>query len=185
MPIQKVSEIEGEPEVGKHYLVLCVQHRLSEQWIPVVGVPHDDKEYIGVPDVHYHHDVRFMSESRIEELSNTQVERPTGAAYAMVRIVLTANLVGKPVYKRRKCRRTMPSFPTELRCKHNPLFPSRAQWFPELEAAYKDTTLSSCLRCPHRGMSLKNLPKDGQGNVVCNGHGLKWNADTGKLVSRL
>lgn len=180
--IQKVSEIEGEPLVGKFYLVPCVLDAYMD-WIPILGPEHDDKEYIGLDHLHYHRDLRFLCDQEIADIFARGIrgEAPHCAPeeFAMTSIMVTKYLASAVVEKKRKCRRTMPDFPINVRG-----FP-QLTWFPGLEAAYKDALLSSCLRCPHRGMPLKNLPKDEQGNVVCNGHGLKWNLETGKLVSRL
>lgn len=73
----------------------------------------------------------------------------------------------------------MPDFPLQDENGHS------LGWHKLLERAYESVKLPSCLKCPHRGMSLKNLPQDEHGNVVCNGHGLKFNLKTGEMVSRL
>lgn len=52
-----------------------------------------------------------------------------------------------------------------------------------LEEQFKDVKLK-CKTCPHRGMSLEQLPVAVDGTVVCNGHGLKWHLETGSMVPR-
>jgi hypothetical protein len=177
--IQRLSDIEGEPEVGKFYLVPCLLYR--GDWTPVMGPRHDDKEFIGVVEEHYHRDVRFTDDGTCEYLAS-EIFQPAPDAYTMLSIVSTRFAKGEPVYKRRKCRRRMPEFPIELRRRLDPLITSHATWIKPLEAAYKDAN-ANCGRCPHRGFSLQGLPvKDGK--VTCPGHGLRWSVETGELVPR-
>lgn len=175
--MRRVSELTSEPEVGKFYLVPCVKVA-SGDWIPIVGTLHEDKEHIGFEEYHYHRDARFTSDKQNRRSTPDNMLDPE--IYSMVVAVIRTE---PPVEKARKCRRRMPDFPLRARFNEHPPRAFGAKWFPTLERAYSKTK-ASCARCPHRGMLLNNLPvKDGV--VVCNGHGLAWDVETGKLVSRL
>ena len=41
-----------------------------------------------------------------------------------------------------------------------------------------------CGKCPHRGFPLESLPKDENGHVICNGHGLKIDMNKREVVTR-
>jgi hypothetical protein len=172
--MQKVSELTSEPEIGKFYLVPCVPTDDGEWW-PVIGPKHEDLEHIGFPVEHYHYDLRFFSG---DQLKATMLGLPSPMMrksddYALMAVAHSGKC-GKPIDKYRKCQRPMPDFPVKF----------VQAWFPKLEAAYKSVKLSSCLKCPHRGLPLKGLSvKDAL--VVCPGHGLRWNVQTGEMVSRL
>jgi hypothetical protein len=175
--MQRVSELKTEPVVGKFYLVPCVKYRGA--WFPVIGPPHDDVEHIGVPDHHYHYDVRFLNKKDVGGFMRRRVvkRRPTCTPeeFAMIWFVPTDSIYYGLQYKPMKCKRRMPDFPVVVG-----FFP--APWKQKLERAYKGAS-AKCGRCPHRGMDLRSLPvKDGV--VVCNGHGLAFNVQTGKLVKR-
>lgn len=80
--------------------------------------------------------------------------------------------VGPVVYNDLKCLREMPDW-----------YPAHAaKWIPKLEEKYADACLIDG-KCPHKGIDLSGCPAV-NGIVVCPGHGLLWNAETGKLVPR-
>jgi hypothetical protein len=80
------------------------------------------------------------------------------------------------LFGRFRCQRRMPSFPTHI--SGQPI-----EFVAGLENAYADVKLK-CSKCPHRGMPLTGLPEK-DGVVVCNGHGLAWNVQSGEMVRRL
>src|SRR5256885_454308 len=63
-----IETLQGLPEIGKTYLVLCVRTSSStmygNKWWPVTTPkPHSDHEYGVGPDAEHHHfDPRFMSD---------------------------------------------------------------------------------------------------------------------------
>jgi hypothetical protein len=175
MPIQRVSEIEGEPVVGKFYLVQCIIDGPLRDWRPVIGPLHDDVEHFGFKTTHYHYDWRFLADVDCQIIANC-FDRPVsrlGGLMAAIGPAVETRL------KRMKCLRPMPVF--ELAFSTD----KAGKRWAKFEQHFSNQSLTSCLKCPHRGIPLANLPKDEQGNVVCSGHGLKWNLETGKLVSRL
>lgn len=169
--IPRLSDIEGEPVVGETYLVPCV--KIYDGWVAVIGPWHEDANLIGFPKYHYHQDVRFLTAERLVSLGDREVSVSL-EEYAMIRVITTESILERPMLRRRR----MPDFPLVVRKEPLP-------WFRKLEEEYKDVRLKSCLTCPHRGMKLANLPRDEEGNVVCNGHGLKWNLETGQMVRRV
>jgi len=177
--IQRVSELTSGPIVGKYYLVPCVQ-TFNGLWWPIIGPKHEDAEYINFPHQHYHYDLRFFGARQLTytQANNYKSLRDKGVRYALLMIALEGKLKDGITEKRLRCKRPMPSFPIA-----HPVTAQQTTWFPKLEEAYKDKKLT-CLRCPHRGLPLNGLPvKDGK--VICPGHGLQFNIETGELVSRL
>ena len=178
--MQRVSEIEGEPVVGRYYLVPSI--RIRGVWIPIFGPKHEDRDYIGFTQHHYHFDLRFLSDAYIKFRVGHYYEKeqkPTCAPEQFMMQVVTVEIYGESavVERRKLCRRRMPIFPTTTGV-------TTKNWFPKLEAAYAETKLN-CARCPHRGFPLSKDNADEDGNVVCPGHGLCFNLNTGRLVSRL
>lgn len=166
----------GELVIGRFYSVPTVYGPLGGQvgqW-PVLGPLHDDIEVIGFEHEHYHYDWRFINTSAWEyALHWTLWESPHGIVMSDRPDLPELARVGPVVYRRRKCYRLMPDFPRS---------PALKGWLRRLEAAYADATLKPGLICPHRGASLRGLPVDEAGCVVCSLHGLRWDLSTGKLV---
>lgn len=171
--LQKIEDVKL-PAVGRYYQVRCAYGKrphLSKQreWWPVIGSWHEDAD-IGVAAYHFHYDVRFYSEAefnrgRIPHLAQVHTWGLVDSAMSDQ----TAPV--RTEYFRMKMRRQMPDFPAD------PPF----LW--KLEDLFRDVTLK-CRVCPHRGFSLEGLQRAADGTVLCNGHGLKWNLETGRLVAR-
>lgn len=159
--MEKVSELKHEPVVGKFYLVECGYYR--GEWRPLIGAPHDDKEYIGLALKHYHEDVRFSAGL---------------AAYNALAYVIDTTLVYKTELKRRKCRRRMPDQRAAKGHKN-----SEFNWLDKMELAFVGRKVL-CGKCPHKGMPLESLPQDENGRVICNGHGLAVCMKKGEVVER-
>lgn len=174
MSLQKIEDVKT-PQVGKFYLVPCIWHCLTEFtrafWLPVVGPWHEDAEFVGFPYWHFHYDWRFMQSFLIID-----PERPI---YNQARVATDKLDINPPKtqLRRRKMMRPMPEFPAIERS-GDPV-----RWIKPLETEFASHVLK-CRPCPHRGMSLDGLPIDAQGRVVCNGHGLRWNLNTGRISPR-
>lgn len=160
-------------EIGKYYKIPCVQivNDLSwakiGEWVPIIGPKHEDTEIINFPAEHYHIDLRFITERAFERISHFSV--------VLHDVDTTTPHCGETPYidrvylRRRKCRR------------QNPIYPhGRAFWMNPLREKYAEARLK-CLTCPHRGIKLSNQ-KPVHGHVVCPGHGLIWNVETGKQI---
>lgn len=180
---QKTTELTKPPIVGEHYLVPCVKAytaNWADDWsedegtdgtVPVLGDFHDDKEIINFPEEHIHIDFRFISSREFKYLN---------AAGLIFGKVVSKKYITFQGYEYlnwevRRCNRRMPPFPHQ-----NPEL--HWTWMPWLEDAYKDKQLT-CDRCPHRGMDLRSIPRDRQGNRTCPGHGLTWDKK-GALVAK-
>jgi len=170
----KNVEDAKEVIVGKRYLVNTVEV-LPEQYyhwwnggiVPVLGLAHEDADLIGIKDRHFHIDWRFVP------LKNW--ERGLGFLYqknhSMQGAVLWEyNPMGPVTRKALLCRRTHDVFPI-------------VQFTKQLQKTFADKK-SDCRTCPHRGISLVGAPVN-FGAVVCPGHGLAWNIETGELAPRI
>lgn len=160
--LPKVSELTTEPVVGQYYMVPCVRMRHQwlhslhmKGWVPVSGPSHEDADYIGFPDEHWHFDIRFI---RTTTWTFGEVARCNAVEMG-------------PMLRKKKCIRSMPDYPT-----------FEIPWMPKLESAYSDKKMK-CMTCPHRGLPLNGLPVV-NGIVTCPGHGLRWNVSDGSLVPR-
>ena len=165
MTILKVTEVKETLVIGKFYLVPCVTMPVDIEGfkagkpIPVIGNLHSDP-LIRFDHLHYHYDYRFIK----EEISLASV------------VAVRSSYDNKDIYpkdffwRRRKCYR------------NNICFPER--FCPILEPEFAQCRLTNG-KCPHKNFPLNSWLPDSESNVICPGHGLKWNLATGKLVSRL
>lgn len=171
--LQNVEDAEVV-EVGKFYLVPTVfvptlPRRL--QVVPIIGPLHEDLDLIHIPDRHYHPDRRFVSQAWIDYY---QEGNPKGHWAPVYAYRWKWNNTGMRDNGRLRLRlkRLIDSFRVD------------APWLMRLEKAYCQETLRDGHICPHRGISCRGVVAESDG-VVCPGHGLKWNTETGKLVSRI
>ncbi len=164
MTILRVTEVKEPLIIGKFYLVPCVTMPVDIEGfkagkpIPVIGDLHADPS-LGVSQLHYHYDRRFI-----------KPEIHVGFVVS-VRVCATGEEIHPKniFWKRRKCYCNSLSLPDSF-C-------------PILEAEFGQCRLIN-RRCPHKNIPLNGLQPDSDGNVICPGHGLKWNLATGQLVSR-
>lgn len=169
---QKVETLTSPPIVGEKYLVpgivVPVHIGAKPNWYPVLGIAHEDKEYIKASK-HFHYDVRFFPADFFPLKLDGQVLVET-AQEMMVKIAVIKIWTPLIEYREVVCAREMPNFPSWL-----------APWFPELQQGYLSKQLPANLKCPHQGIYLGSLPQV-NGIVTCPGHGLKWNIKTGEAV---
>lgn len=161
-------------EIGKFYRVPCV---MTKSWgseiIPINGPLHEDREIIGFDPEHWHIDWRFVSHAFFK-LTSARASEPRKIHSIVACKMMTSRGTSEVFFKRLKCKRPMPDYPT---------LQDGAEWLPALEKLFRDAKLN-CMICPHRGISLESaIPVNGV--AVCPGHGLAWNLETGRLVSRL
>jgi len=180
--LERVDELKTAPVIGRPYLVPAVPFRSewlesrtgwSElktwPWVPVMGPRHEDAEHLNFEWEHYHFDWRFVPRHM---LRMSTVSRGRNRFFARV---ATGSMVHLERLEHRRfvCARRMPIFPRSL-----------AQgWMAALEAAYATHRLrKDCAVCPHRGMRLAGQPTNADGLVICPGHGLRWDLESGRLV---
>lgn len=174
--MQNIEDVK-EVVVGKYYLVphVCVSPHVEVlRAVPVIGPPHEDAEFIGFPDRHYHPDRRFVSDRWLDYYGTG----PYGRS-AHWGIVYSFQINGRDTemfeigLKRVKLRRVVETFRKD------------APWLQKLEKAYASDRLRDGMICPHRGISCRGVKVNDQKCVVCPGHGLQFNVETGRLVSRI
>jgi len=134
----------------------------------VIGPWHEDAELIEFPHDHYHFDFRFVS--NLSSLMRPAEEWRFARVLTRAACAIMDGSEPRVEWMRRKCIRD------------GPLFPDAPHWGSKLERAYANKKLE-CGRCPHRGLPLHGQPVNG-GVVVCPGHGLAWDVQTGALVPR-
>lgn len=157
--MQKVSELKTEPEIGKFYWVECLRKHCY--WIPIIGEKHTDKE-LGVEKLHFHQDPRFMTDRELYGFGDSPFNALGRIHYIDDEFCIEL--------KKKKCRRQMPEFPKVI------------TFFNKMEKKYIGKK-AKCGKCPHRNFNLDQLPKQDDGSVICNGHGLQINKD-GIVVPR-
>lgn len=176
----RVSAVSLRTEIGKRYLVPCVQANESAfnykpwfahygEWVPILLPAHDDPE-ISKGGYHFHLDHRFISKSLWNRLryhrfagAGSVIWFQDGGADSL--LVSTT-----PVLKIRLCkRRPLSSFPTD---KHV---------HGTLEKLYEGKCVVGG-KCPHRGVDLTDC-SDASGFIVCPGHGLVINAATRQVIA--
>ena len=170
--MKKVTELTEPPIVGKFYLVPCVEGAWGD-YVPIIGEPHTDKELF-VDFKHLHRDVRFLP------LLSRRCGNLTLEETALGKIMTVTDKPfwhretnGQIIWRKMKCRREMPKFPDT----------TQFVQYNKLHESYIGKKVK-CGRCPHRNMPLESLPQDKDGNVVCNGHGLKINMIEKRVVQR-
>ena len=186
--IHRIDQVEGLPVIGRTYLVPCVMSKLDDVWRPVIGEPHTDPVYFPAVGRHFHYDVRFCDAWLLADMVDDH-DAP-GDPEDLRRLLAATAIVFQSSYVRDRavrplpCLRRMPVFPTVFYRPAGVTDPNDA--LPVMERDYADARLRpGCPKCPHRGMPLNGLPVDGQGRVVCPGHGLRFNLRTGRLSPRV
>jgi len=189
MKTPRITEIDGPPVVGQHYMVPCARTvQLTDgvpgtfdhacgAWTPVIGPRHTDREIIGFSFEHYHYDLRFLPLRLFNHLT-WGGKSPQGAYGTVAFAKPTCTRLEGPIWRRRKCRREQPPYPVQYGSG-----PALRQhpWLGHLEDAFADRTLPTCKTCPHRGILLTSQPAV-DGRVTCPGHGLTWDTVTGALI---
>lgn len=186
MTIQKITELQHAPVVGKYYLVPCIYDQYHKKWLPVGGSNHNDAEFFPKqPLDHFHYDLRFIDLRHVR--SGEAVNEPSRALtfvqttqnyyldydhYPMAQptIVPLSTRREYNVQERRvKCRREQPEWDSRY-------------YSEALHKAFKGKKLN-CGKCPHRGADLSQS-RVVNGKVTCHFHGLAFDVATGKCVSR-
>lgn len=180
-------ETVSNPVVGQVYLVPCIfsgncaMAGRSHHYWPIIGPWHEDVS-LGFEHWHYHFDFRFFTDMEMASY-NTPARN-----FARVQLSATVghNDNGQKIYsdealpvsrRRMKMLRQMPEFPKSL----DPTG-RKMEFVRKAEAQCRHLRMK-CMVCPHRGMPLTGMPiKDGA--IVCNGHGVKWNVETGEMIPR-
>lgn len=161
---------------GRHYMVPCINHpKLKkssdgwENWIPLIGTLHQDKEHIGFEPWHIHVDTRFLtldthySESfALGKVVTFSARGGLEALYDSYYSDIVDNAMLE--LRRKQCRRPIPS-----------VFPE-AMWAGDMQKAHASCRIVDGL-CPHRGIPIACGRYLAPGVRQCPGHGLAWDDD--------
>ena len=180
MEISQLSSLE----FGQGYQVPCVRAQVEwfgpEQWVPIIGPLHEDKEYFDFNVLHYHIDFRFVEPQIFDKWASELIYHWQDKGYLLELLIEKHQILEGPILRECTCHRSMPVFPTRLASTGDWLKSVRA-----LEEAFSETIINPKKPiCPHRGFPLTGLPTDENGVVVCPGHGLAWDTNTGRCVRR-
>jgi len=168
--VKLLADLDHEPVVGEFYMVPTVSgvwnYRPARAW-PVLLPGHTDAEIVNFPHFHYHLDTRFLPQFLEDSLYRATT------APLMTYERLNPGGLPEPVLRRRRCQRRQYDMSW---------LPKKSGWPQELQKAFRRQTLKPGRVCPHKGICLKSQPVV-DGVVTCPGHGLRWNVETGKLVT--
>ena len=178
--IPLITTLQSVPVVGEWYAVPCVRFKtcFGFKEIPVLSNrPHNDAEHQFGDFDHYHYDLRFLSRKFYKFLIHKANYQSgigwLGPMYPQF-YGIRAKETEAPILYSRRCIRPMPKFPA-------------AEMTRTLECsnkfAKKLRVSSTCIKCPHRGTPLQNLPKNGS-MVVCPAHGLRWDMQTLEMAKK-
>ncbi len=182
--IQPIEQVE-ELVIGKYYLVDSVILKktkfgkgviIPQTLMPIHGPMHNDPE-IRFNYEHYHIDWRFVEEKIYKKFmritSYTMPWQWVLHSDILKRLTITNSngtfkeyKVAKKVWK---CKRQFGTY-------------SKPKWLRELEEKYKDSVMKNFI-CPHKGLLCNNI-NPVNGVVICRGHGLAWDVNSGRLVPR-
>ena len=164
-PVPRIEDVETV-EVGSFYLVNTVVRKADRAIVPVHGPQHADREIIKFPFRHWHIDWRFVSNPIYAEYEQWSM----GFDMPWETPINVNNTTGEVKRRRLRCRRQFGEYaPLE-----------RILWLSALQEKYRNAKMKNFI-CPHQGIPCNATPiKDGV--VVCRGHGLAFNVETGALV---
>jgi len=170
--------------VGNFYMVPSVKvpteikgYKTGE-FCPIIGSLHSDA-LLDFPYDHYHYDLRFIPKAGYKKWSHSE-----WAASVVMRYLTRWDAgystkgemdplwIGLKIESRKfKCHRQMPTYT---------FTPSGLN---RLEESMQEQKMCDRI-CPHKGISLSGIQGDANDEIVCPGHGLRWNSKTGALIKR-
>lgn len=187
--VLRIEDLAGPAEIGRIYNVPTILVPGRNAWselfsgvaVPIIGPLHEDAEFIGFKDQHWHVDWRFVSARVFARLPRHSIRPPL--IFQASKVITETMTVGAILRARRKCRREPLHFPD--RFTDSGFLENRREipWLRALELAFAGHS-AKCGVCPHRGISLAGQPIV-DGARVCPGHGLRWDATTGSLAPRM
>jgi hypothetical protein len=185
--VQDIEDV-ASPKIGELYFVQVARPRQDSfsprgGFIPTLGPPHDDTDFIGsFPEpVHHHCDWRFFPRGELysqfvkmatEQFTKNQETYGWDANTPNVQLAFVIPSSWVVAVE----RWPLPLQRPQLRWEVIP------DWLAPLEEAHKDARVCNDI-CPHRGLTLNGCPEDANGVRRCAGHGLQWSRE-GRLVPR-
>lgn len=186
------------PVVGETYLVPCITMDYGQNgvWdVPVFGTVHSDPELgVAASFDHLHIDQRFVTEIYLNKFhhcgSSNLFAKPEVSIMVQRRLTLPVlsgpNIKGTREEKPMECLREIyltPYMVNRDKSVNRWFTGDSLNHFGRFEDKHGDATLKACKVCPHRGIPLESMPVR-NGLITCPGHGLDFDACTGKLVRR-
>lgn len=190
MAMERITDLQEPPVVGKYYLVPCVQmidHYGHDVFAPVIGNLHHDDFAAGV-GWHYHYDHRFRMPGTIEWHTYTR-QKTNGCRPGIGRRsddilgyldlkIWKGKLIDKDNppeihWRRKKCVSQFGG----LCVPRNITLGEYVDWAKK----YEKTNIKKTMKCPHHGVCLKSVPVH-NGVIECPLHGLKWDAESGDNI---
>lgn len=175
--MQKFDDLTEPPIVGRFYLVPTVIGTWCEEdgpW-PVMGMKHEDAEWLSFPYIHYHLNRFFLNDhDEWVAIANPIAEPLDGIGYRM------NDPIPAPVLRKWKCRRSaVTAFPV------NQINKTRTnKWFAMFDHyAGAQCAHSNGWICPHKGARLGAIIPIG-GVITCPLHGMRIDARTGIVLSQ-
>lgn len=171
--MQKVDEIVGTLTEGEFYLVPTITgslggHKKVEEY-PIIGPRHYDVEFFNIHSPHYHLDLRFINNRYWRDQLHCEVVVAVGRR--------ASGELPTPQYKKLICIHRH----IEINTVTNASAPGGHD---QLRKHFAGTQCGGSREtgwiCPHKRMFLGSQPAS-YGIITCPGHGLKINADTGKV----
>lgn len=177
--MERVDRLTEPPVVGEFYLVPTVRSPwagVTKDW-PVMGARHDDAEHLNFPHLHYHVDIRFLSDRTIG--SSFYGSAHKGASSPLCYRGDNDKFIDHPapIFKRRKCLRGSHEYPLE-RAADSEAF--RTMWAAYAGAICKQGKAGFI--CPHRHFPLGSIAAI-DGVITCPLHGLRIDAETGIVLA--
>jgi hypothetical protein len=175
--IPSVLRLSEPPVVGRTYLVPCVVAGFHHEYLPVqTEFPHDDASNGFGDQPHYHVDYRFLPQDWYDRyLANEEVGGKPSNLWLLVFWQIRLAGLGDTTMRAMECLREAPP-PASL----DTYFGFMLE---RLEPKFKDATLPACKKCPHKGTPLGSY-REVNGVLLCPGHGLSWDAKTGRMIPR-
>lgn len=158
--MQKVEDVIGPLEVGRTYLVPCLNSS-KMGWVPVIPFIHQDPE-LGNPRHHVHYDYRFFDVRIRDDLMKVEGE-------SVIPVLKTGS---REDYTLKEMVCTYPDNRVD------PCFLVRdgLLFVNGIDEACEGKTFRG-RTCPHKGFSLEGIAPDGDGVVTCPLHGARWDKD--------
>jgi hypothetical protein len=179
-----LSDLREPPTVGKFYMVPAVHyawHDHTKHW-PVLGPLHEDSEFFGFDNHHYHIDMRFVTASEcrfaLRKLPffarSGDPEIDIGTVFSGIPLANRNTPVptGRPQLRRMRCARAYKG----TRLLQSLLVAVAIE--AALQERYGSPAEPIHLRdgrklCPHRKVDLSQYTPDAEGIVTCPLHGLR------------
>lgn len=180
---QRLADLREPPVPGRYYLVPIIRdypwHGKRGDW-PVLGPLHEDAEFFGFSEVHYHVDVRFLTarlrnwaaRQLVGRYQSNDIERDLALVASAYPLSSRGEAVpkGRPATRRLKCIVASHLTPL-LKIAPASIEAALANRYGSPAAPIRKA--DGRILCPHRKVDLSQFPPDNDGTVTCPLHGLK------------